>query len=320
MPKRDRKKTFKPPTEAQRVRALGRTDQLNDDLRRAVTVNIDESFAPISEPEKGDWLSEYNEEGQTVQEFENFRKTPSGFTGSIIYIQPFGDFNSPRSPSLETIRRFSQLFFPGCQTELLPSVDLNPKMRQRINGETNQPQYLICDFTEHMKAMRRKRNNHQELFVVGVTMVDIYPNSQWNFVYGEASIDERIGIFSFSRFDPLFPHRSEESSQRLCTDDERRLILRRAVGTYIHEVMHLFGLAHCIYYLCLMNGANGETELDKQPLRLCPICLRKMSMVFKDQTYDVMDMYHELFELSKELGLQAEADWYRNRLQVLDDD
>lgn len=222
-----------------------------------------------------------------------------------------------RSPDLETIRDFSHLFFPGCQTEISPSVDFDNKMKKRINPYTNQPQYLVPNLIAHLKKLQRKRRNRHELFSVGVTMADIYPRADWNFVYGSASIDEGIGIYSFARLDPLFPHASSEILQRPCTDNERVLILRRAVSTYLHEVMHLFGLEHCTYYVCLMNGANCENEMDGQLLYLCPICLRKMYSSFGKQHFNIMQMYRGLVELSRRVGFQDEVKWYEIRLTIL---
>jgi archaemetzincin len=209
---------------------------------------------------------------------------------------------------LNIICDFSHLFFPGCQTEILSSIDFDNKMNKRVNQFTNQPQYLVSNLIAHLKKMQRKRHNRQELFSIGVTMSDIYPNPRWNFVY------------SFARLDPLFPHPSLEISQKPCTEDERVLTLKRAVSTYLHEVMHLFGLEHCIYYLCLMNGANCENEMDGQPLYLCPICLKKMYLLFGKQNYNVMKMYKGILELSKKIGLEEEVNWYENRLKFLEKD
>jgi archaemetzincin len=43
-----------------------------------------------------------------------------------------------------------------------------------------------------------------------------------------------------------------------------------------HETGHMVGLAHCIYFNCLMNGSNHLAESDRRPLHLCPVCLRKL--------------------------------------------
>jgi archaemetzincin len=223
-----------------------------------------------------------------------------------------------RSPNLDIISNFCDIFFPGCRTEILPSIDFDNKMKKRINPYTKQPQYLVSNLIAHLKTMQRKRRNRQELFSIGVTMIDIYPDAAWNFVYGSASIDEGIGIYSFARFDPLFPHSSLEILQRPCTEDEQVLILKRAISTCLHEIMHLFGLEHCIYYLCLMNGANCEKEMDSSLLYLCPICLRKMYSSFGKQHYNVIKMYKEILELLKKVGFRDEVNWYDNRLTLLD--
>jgi hypothetical protein len=70
-------------------------------------------------------------------------------------------------------------------------------MEKRIHPFTNQPQYLIPSLMAHLKKIQRKRHNRQVLFTIVVTMVDIYLSPEWNFVYGEASSDEGIDIYSF---------------------------------------------------------------------------------------------------------------------------
>ena len=43
-----------------------------------------------------------------------------------------------------------------------------------------------------------------------------------------------------------------------------------------HEVGHLFGIKHCIYAQCLMNGSNSLQEAENRPFALCPIDLAKI--------------------------------------------
>lgn len=40
--------------------------------------------------------------------------------------------------------------------------------------------------------------------VMGITLNDIYPGDNWNFVYGWAKYKARVGIFSFLRWDDEF--------------------------------------------------------------------------------------------------------------------
>ncbi len=98
--------TFVPPTIKQRMEALGETDkvsinvsfkskenylsffQRNEDIQRALTAAIDDSFPPIPIPNEGDWLNINREEGQTVKQFERRRKPrPRPSFVSLFFLQ-----------------------------------------------------------------------------------------------------------------------------------------------------------------------------------------------------------------------------------------
>jgi hypothetical protein len=68
-----------------------------------------------------------------------------------------------------------------------------------------------------------------------------------------------------------------------------------------------------------MNGTNCEEEMDGQLIYLCPICLRKMYSLFQKNDFNVIQMYKNLFELSKKIGFEEEANWYENRLKILNE-
>ena len=50
----------------------------------------------------------------------------------------------------------------------------------------------------------------------------------------------------------------------------------RSMKTACHELCHVFGMTHCPYFECLMNGSNLMNEADQKPFLLCPICERKL--------------------------------------------
>ena len=45
-----------------------------------------------------------------------------------------------------------------------------------------------------------------------------------------------------------------------------------------HEIGHMFGIKHCVYHNCAMNGSNHLAESDRRAASLCPICLRKLQV------------------------------------------
>lgn len=49
-----------------------------------------------------------------------------------------------------------------------------------------------------------------------------------------------------------------------------------SLQTMTHEIGHMFGIKHCQWLNCVMQGSNHLEESDRRPLDFCPICLRKM--------------------------------------------
>ncbi len=140
--------------------------------------------------------------------------------------------------------------------------------------------------------------------IVGVTMQDLYPKASWNFVFGQASLRDRVGVYSFARYDPQF-----EGKQR--TPEAKTLLMSRSCGVLVHETSHMFGMQHCTYFECVVNGSNSLAESDGQPLHLCPVCLRKLQ---HSVGFDVVDRYRRLRDVYRRIGLDDEADWINRRL------
>ena len=100
---------------------------------------------------------------------------------------------------------------------------------------------------------------------IALTTSDLWPGQGWNFVFGQASVTDRVGVWSIWRNGD--PHGDDEA-YRTC--------LRRTLKTASHETGHMFSMQHCTFYECNMCGSNHREESDRQPLWLCPICLAKL--------------------------------------------
>jgi archaemetzincin len=59
-------------------------------------------------------------------------------------------------------------------------------------------------------------------------------------------------------------------------DEMRSLWFSRLSRTASHELGHCFGIAHCVYYACNMQGCAGMKEDLRQPPYLCPVCEAKV--------------------------------------------
>jgi len=219
-----------------------------------------------------------------------------------------------RAAPLKDVLKFTRAFFPGCDVELLRTVDFTKDMKHRMNDEILQ--YRTDGFYDLLSKTRSQRDARRELLCVAVTMVDIYPDEEWNFVYGQARSIDGLGVYSFARLDPLFPTPLEQLRNKSLTEEHRVIMFRRCVKIILHELGHLFGLAHCIYYNCLMNGTNHEKEMDRQTFHMCPVCLRKL---YSTLQFDIQQRYEELANICKEYGLEEESVWYQKRLDCIRD-
>ena len=76
----------------------------------------------------------------------------------------------------------------------------------------------------------------------------------------------------------------------------------------------MFGLAHCIYYRCIMNGSNSLPETDSRPLRLCPVDLKKL---YESARFDPGARYAHLRDFCREAGFDDEAGWIDSQLAKL---
>jgi archaemetzincin len=133
-----------------------------------------------------------------------------------------------------------------------------------------------------------------------------------SFVFGQAALQERVGVFSFARYMPGF---FEDDP----TTNDSDLMIKRGFKICTHEILHMFGMKHCVFYGCLLTGANHFVEMDRQKMNLCPICLRKLH---KALGCDMVERYNKLAEFYKsefpDRNIFAEEyQWVQDRLNYI---
>ncbi|KAG9239067.1 hypothetical protein BJ875DRAFT_366458 [Amylocarpus encephaloides] len=98
------------------------------------------------------------------------------------------------------------------------------------------------------------------------------------------------------------------------------LWLGRVCRTAAHELGHCFGIGHCAYYACSMQGTASIVEDSRQPPYLCPIDLEK---VISATGTDIVERYKVLLEFCDRHAeghlFAAYAAWMRSRIKNLDD-
>jgi len=251
-------------------------------------------------PAPGDWLAAHEEAGQTYGQYLESGANKPGGLRTKLYILPLGEFEEGEDPSLDVLRDYTAAFYDPLEVAILPVVAAaDVPAEKRVNGFSRKPQLKSTDI---LKWLPQKLPG-DAYAMIAVTMTDLYPDEAWNFVFGQATYRNRVGVFSFARYHPEWY--GEDAGE-----GTEELVLRRAAKVLTHEMGHMFGIQHCIYYECNMNGVNHLAESDGVPMHLCPVCLRKMQHAVG---FDPRTRYARLEEFYRANGLEAEAEWVKGR-------
>ncbi|MGE0867587.1 MAG: archaemetzincin [Kofleriaceae bacterium] len=261
-------------------------------------------FEPMPEPGPHDWLAQHSEEPQSFDRFLEQDTHVPGPQRNIIYLLPVGTF--PESaPPLSSLSKIVQAFFT-LEVRVLPAVNVaDLAAKTRINGTTKKRQLRAPDVLESLNQRLPK----DAFGIVAITMEDLYPDESWNFVFGMASFHDRVAVQSFARQDPAFFGEARGANWR-------SVALRRATWTLVHEISHMFGLTHCVYWKCVVAGSNHQAESDSRPLHPCPVCLRKLQSALE---FDPALREQELAAVLRELGIDDEAAWSERRAKWIRD-
>ena len=265
-------------------------------------------FSRKTPPQPGEWLAEHKEPGQTYAEFRAQKRARAIDAYSTMRIVPIGPLSGGQQSVLDVTCDFMKAFF-GLPLAIDPTVPLEsiPADAQRNhfqiseNGDFSGNQQLLS--THLLNEVLRARRKPDDAAVLGITAMDLWPGAGWNFVFGQASLGERVGVWSMARNgDPD----DSESLRRICT--------MRTVQTATHETGHMFGIRHCIAYQCGMNGSNHADERDRQPLEFCPECQPK---VWWTLGLDPLTRSRALEATSRRHGLQWAADAFAMQSRAL---
>ncbi|GMH71983.1 hypothetical protein TrLO_g6940 [Triparma laevis f. longispina] len=281
----------------------------------------------------GDWLFDRKESGQTVSFYQRQIKPGGQYlvpnrTMNKILLVPIGkSFSSEIGHMfIPLLTRLCSDFFTGFEVEAYPTP-ISLKGVTRRENEYENLQYKIDEiFTKINKETSR---DHKIYARLGITLEDIYPDDNWNFVYGQARMIERCGVFSFCRHSPLFNTGAKSTS--IPHPVSLSKFLRRCAKTMTHEITHMLGIRHCIYYQCLMNGNNGGGERAAKSSFLCPVCLRKVSQMLslsqsapvnlKQRYKNIKEGWESVlatFEGSGEKGIENDVRWLEMKIEFME--
>lgn len=238
----------------------------NEDPLLAKASKIRPLFRLKRPPQPGDWLADHKEAGQSYAQFRHVVPKRAIDSYDTLRIVPIGPLTEGQTHVFNVVQEFMKPFF-GLNLVVDAGVDLGTIPDSAKRGlfvrfeEAESPQLLT---THLLNDTLMKRRQPRDAAVLGLTAVDLWPGDGWNFVFGQASLKERVGVWSMARNGDV----DSRASRDLCT--------LRTTMTATHETGHMFGIRHCIAYQCGMNGSNHAEERDRQPLEFCPECQPKL--------------------------------------------
>jgi archaemetzincin len=255
----------------------------------------------LGEPQPGDWLLTHPEPGQTFREYiAGHPVTPQG-KRSVLYVQPLGTFSPTQRQVVTQTADFMGRYY-NVQVKIQKDLPLAiiPAKARRTHPSWGMEQVLTGYVLDEVLKPRLPED---AAAYIAFTTSDLWPGEGWNFVFGQASLSDRVGAWS------IYRNGNPEKNA-----DEFRLCLLRTMKTAVHETGHMFSMYHCTAWECCMCGCNNREEGDRRPLALCPECVAK---VWWATGADPVGRYRKLAEFCKQAGFQAEAEFYEKSILAL---
>ncbi|KAJ5766588.1 uncharacterized protein N7511_004204 [Penicillium nucicola] len=126
----------------------------------------------------------------------------------------------------------------------------------------------------------------------------------------------REAVSAYGALRPMKPGK-ELSAERV-----NDLWLDRVCRTASHELGHCFGIDHCVYYACMMQGTASLAEDVRQPPYLCPVDLAKVLHATGASAagrYKALLKYCDLPQNQKSYLFQPFAAWIKSRVAEVEE-
>lgn len=279
-------------------------------------------------PDIEDWALEDEWEPQTVADFTDSERWKVSKARRTIFIQPLAFATtgaSPHRPSLQELADFTEAYF-GLPVKILDPLEVAFKGKNAAyigdfkfalsTNEYGDQRLSVLSAMDYLF----ENTPTSAYCVLAVTDMDIYENAKDpNAIMGRGSGD-RVGILSLYRFNPQLGDNTLKAKKRsqpakkvlnLTPKEIAKNWILAACKTLAHESMHMFGLDHCTHYMCVMNANLSPLDDGKDPIHLCPICLRKLFISCK---FDLKTRFEGLLSYYQAHGWSEEAEFVKQRI------
>jgi len=169
--------------------------------------------------------------------------------GGKIVLLPIGDIEGW---VLDTLEKDLEKKFSS-RVERRKAINIPVETFNRARGQYSSSQIL--------HKLRGSFTQEKRDKMLGITDVDLYTEGL-NFVFGEAELGGQLAVISLTRL-----HQSFYS-----LPENRAIFLERAKKEAVHELGHVFGLAHCPDSECVMHFSNSLLDTDRKSASFCSRC------------------------------------------------
>jgi archaemetzincin len=294
-------------------------DQSVEKVKQRVYATVgaveEQGFERMKPPQPGEWLHSFPESPQSFEDLQRQRPVRPTAERRTIVLQPLGDWSDEQKKSLAALREYAEVFFQlparvaepmelklADEKDMARLTRLLPAGHRRGGNDRQWNAELILD------KLLKPRVPADVVACFGITHVDLWARDHrgrdLNYVFGLGSLSERVGLYSLCRYHPSYWGQDPDPGDEL-------VFLRRAFKVLNHEIGHVFGLQHCVFYRCSMNGSNSLSETDSAPIHFCPVCHKKLHWCLG---YDAEKRFRALQKFYAEHKLDEEAEWIARRL------
>lgn len=282
-----------------KTRPAGRKISVKD--LQVTMVKLRPLHTKLGKPRPGDWLARFHEPGQTFAQYRRCRPVLPTGARRVIYIQPLGRFTkAQRKVVTLTADYLGRHFNLPVKTNNDLALSVIPAKARRTHPRWGDKQILS---TYVLDDVLRPRLPKDAFGMIALTSSDLWPGKGWNFVFGQASLRQRVGVWSMYRYGD--PNKGRQ---------ELRRVLLRTIKTAAHELGHMMSMTHCTAFACSMCGSNSMSESDRRPLALCPECMAKVCWATGTEP---VERYRKLAGFCRTHGLRREAARFGQFLKAL---